>query len=302
MKRIMYLLFAISFFSCGEKTQVMCEIKQVPPQYLPANAIGLTSAIWQKDEVFVFHDGGTISQKTTLINDLRRWNLPGLKFTETTNRQQSDIRVGYNPSLGNWSYLGSQAKFIPKDQNTMNIANSSSGPHEGGHAIGAQHEHHHKNKGWSWIKPNVNRDLAGSPNFWSQAQIDFNFYRVLGDDNEMGDYDRKSCMHYGAKANWTTLGVIIPTVRNPSAKEKAFWATKYPADKKPVDPCEGILCAKGFSCVNGECIAPTINTCANILCSIGFTCVDGKCVKNEVDCDKNKIVKEFLQDQLNRLN
>ena len=43
-----------------------------------------------------------------------------------------------------------------------------------------------------------------------------------------------------------------------------------------VDPCQGVQCDEGETCVDGQCVAD--DPCADVTCDEGETCVDGQCV------------------------
>jgi hypothetical protein len=44
----------------------------------------------------------------------------------------------------------------------------------------------------------------------------------------------------------------------------------------PADPCDGVTCGDGETCVAGVCVAD--DPCADVTCSNGEECVDGECV------------------------
>ena len=59
-----------------------------------------------------------------------------------------------------------------------------------------------------------------------------------------------------------------------------------------VDPCDGVECDAGFSCVEGECVEDVTDPCEGVECDEGFSCVDGECVEDapdpcaDVTCDE----------------
>lgn len=54
-----------------------------------------------------------------------------------------------------------------------------------------------------------------------------------------------------------------------------------------MDPCDGVTCDAGETCVNGQCAAD--DACADVTCDAGQSCVDGTCVADDacpdVPCD-----------------
>ncbi len=47
----------------------------------------------------------------------------------------------------------------------------------------------------------------------------------------------------------------------------------------PADPCAGVTCGEGESCVDGACVADVpVDPCAGVACGEGESCVDGACV------------------------
>jgi len=56
------------------------------------------------------------------------------------------------------------------------------------------------------------------------------------------------------------------------------------------DPCLGVVCTNGLTCVDGECVPE--DPCAGVNCDEGETCVNGECVPDDpcagVNCDEGE--------------
>ena len=130
----------------------------------------------------------------------------GISFEEVTNITEAEIRIGFRPGDGSWSYLGRDAIDIPGQyERTMNfgwdLTRDSRGVdtpvHEIGHALGFPHEHQNPFAGIVWDEEAVYRVFSGPPNCWSQDQIDHNILRKLSTSTiEGSEWDPNSIMHY----------------------------------------------------------------------------------------------------------
>ncbi len=183
--------------------------------------------------------GGTASQQGIVRQFAPLWaqfaNLP-LVFD---NAPDAQIRIDFRADDGAWSYIGTDALGIPRDQPTMNLGWQDEGVvlHEFGHAIGMIHEHQNPRANpIQWNKPKVNAALSGSPNFWDPATIQHNMYDKYDTSQINGsDFDGKSVMLYSFPSQWTLNGFHSDPNEKLSAVDQAFARRVYPA-AQPNDP------------------------------------------------------------------
>jgi hypothetical protein len=150
----------------------------------------------------------------------------------------SDVRITFRPNDGAWSYLGTDAYDIPKNQPTMNLGwldrNNDYGvvKHEFGHCLGMIHEHQNPDDtnvlAADWNKQVVINDLSGSPNNWSAETIQHNmFNKYNAADVTATTWDKTSIMEYSFPASWTHSGINIPMNQHLSDMDVAFLRRVY---------------------------------------------------------------------------
>jgi len=119
------------------------------------------------------------------------------------------IRVGFSYS-GYWSLVGKDSiEEAPQAEQSMNLGKFNVNPpadpeftrvvlHEFGHALGFHHEHQNTSgpceAEFDW--PAIEKYLAGSPNYWSKEEIDFNMRPQAAKGDDPGTFDQKSIMLY----------------------------------------------------------------------------------------------------------
>lgn len=135
----------------------------------------------------------------------------GLTFTEVSDIQDAELRIGFRRNNGSWSYIGTVALRIGQTERTMNFGwdITQAGPngldtaiHEIGHALGLKHEHQNPNAGITWNRQAVYDYFARTqvpP--WDEAKTDNNILNTLDPSTVGGsDWDPDSVMHYSFAA------------------------------------------------------------------------------------------------------
>lgn len=179
--------------------------------------------------------GGTPAQQLAVRNAAMEWEQScNIKFNFNDERD-AELRIAFNDDDGAWSYIGTDCRFIPLDQPTMNLGWTDGGVilHELGHALGLTHEHQNPSGGIQWNENAVIYDLQGSPNYWDESTIRRNVIRKYSDDQIRGtQFDPESIMLYSFPASWTMNGISTRENTVLSAMDKHFVSSVlYP---KPV--------------------------------------------------------------------
>lgn len=195
-------------------------------------AVAYRSKYWDKGyNLKIFFMGGSNSQvhnMTSIINEMLE---PlSLTFSIVLNQELSDIRISFMEGRGSYSYLGTDALFIGKDKETLNIGWSGDDVmyHEFGHALGLVHEHQNPKEGIKWNEQAVIDDLSGPPNNWSIDQIRRNVLdKVKLEDVDATGFDPKSVMLYYFPNEWTIGNFQTNNNKVPSPTDKDFLLSKY---------------------------------------------------------------------------
>lgn len=172
--------------------------------------------------------GGTTAQQAKAREQALWWTQHANLQFDFNNAPDAEIRIGFDPNDGAWSYVGTDNRGIPKNQPTMNLGFLDGGTagHEFGHAIGLAHEHQNPAGGIQWNEAVVLKDLAGPPNNWDAATIRHNVLSKYTADQIKGTtFDPNSIMLYFFPNSWTLNGKGTKANEVLSAMDKAFIAS-----------------------------------------------------------------------------
>jgi Astacin (Peptidase family M12A) len=201
-----------------------------------------TSKKWQPGQTLRvrFLDGDSIvQQKIEAV--AHQWSqYINIRF-EFGNDLDAEIRISLQPG-GSWSYIGTAALSIAKDQATMNYGwlNRDTSDeeysrvvlHEFGHALGMIHEHQHPEAGIPWNRDAVYRYYMEKNN-WSREQVDNNLFAQYSKDiTQFSQFDTQSIMLYAVPKELTTNGFEVGWNRYLSETDKAFMGAIYPGAAK----------------------------------------------------------------------
>lgn len=225
---------------------VCCAVRLREPAPAPGvlEAWGNHSRMWpQRQRLRVRWMGGTARQQKEAWQRFGQIALlVNLSFLQVSARTQSEIRVGFDPNGGHWSYVGRDALKIPQARQTMNLA-LRAGPwngdskeewdrvtlHEVLHAIGLCHEHQHPQADIPWDEPKV-IDYYRRTQGWSEAETRF---QVLSRESMSKDFagtrfDPGSIMEYPVPRELTRNGFSVGWNRRLSSSDVQFVRMLYP--------------------------------------------------------------------------
>ncbi len=130
----------------------------------------------------------------------------------------ADVRVFIGNGNGHDSYIGTVARSIDPESETMNLDSADIRNdaaflktvvlHEFGHAIGLLHEHSSPISGIKWDKEKMYKEYAKMG--WSKEDVDFQVFSTYKISYTNGTkYDNKSIMHYPINPGETLDGYTI---------------------------------------------------------------------------------------------
>lgn len=184
----------------------------------------------------------------TVIEKVRRiakeWEeIVNLKF-EWVSSGDAEIRISFADQGYSWSYVGTDALFIPQSEPTMNYGWLYPSTdieeyervvrHEFGHALGLGHEHQNPN-----AKTSINWDLEAVYAYyarqgWTREDVDYNVLGVY--DTELTNfslYDPASIMHYPISDSLTLDNFSVGWNTRFSRTDVDFMRLQYPKTDVP---------------------------------------------------------------------
>jgi hypothetical protein len=168
-----------------------------------------------------------------------------IHFQFIDNIRDAHVKVGFDTTDGNWSWLGRDVLSNPLGLQTMNFDDLTDNTqeasirsvvlHEFGHALGFIHEHQSPTSGSiDWNYANVYAYFSKPPISWSRAMID---QQVIAKYNRSHTnftvYDPASIMHYFIPASLTNNGVRVLMANRLSAMDSLYAKQVYPFPPTP---------------------------------------------------------------------
>lgn len=155
-----------------------------------------------------------------------------LQFTDAPN---AEIRVAFDETNGSWSYIGTDARDVPFEAPTMNLAivDQRTVLHQFGRAIGLGPEYQNPDGGSQWNEEVVLRDLSGPPNYWDPDTARREYLQKYSSDRINGmQFDPDSIMLLPIPASWTLNGHGTTPNDVLSACDKVLVQRLYPPSNK----------------------------------------------------------------------
>jgi hypothetical protein len=175
--------------------------------------------------------GGTPAQHEAVRRHACEWtDYANLKL-EYSTAIDAEIRVAFDPDGGSWSYEGTDAREVPLEFPTMNLASPDRATilHQFGRAIGLGPEHQNPAGGIAWNVPAVIRDLSGPPNYWDPETVEHQFLEKYAVDHVNGSaFDPQSIMVLPIPPEWTLNGAATTRNETLSWRDKELVKQIYP--------------------------------------------------------------------------
>ena len=200
----------------------------------------LKSAQWADGSLITvrFLEGDARLQKRVRDMAMEWTKIANISF-DFREQGPTDLRIGFKPGNGSWSYLGTLCRQVPEPQPTMNygwLTPTSSDSelqrvvlHEFGHALGLIHEHQNPKKAIKWNRDAVIHDLSGPPNNWDEAKINNNMFKFYEPkDVTATETDPESIMMYPIPGSWTRDGFSAGLNSKISKMDKILITNVYP--------------------------------------------------------------------------
>lgn len=200
----------------------------------------LTGKKWQNGRTLrVRFLGGSPRLRQKVQELARQWcDFANISF-DFGDSPDAEIRIAFQQGAGSWSYLGTDALMIPRNEPTMNYGwFTDSTPdeelsrtilHEFGHALGCIHEHQHPDAGIPWDRQAVLRYYMGPPNNWTPDKVENNlFKRYTRSQTQFSKFDRDSIMLYPVDEAFTIGDFQVGWNRKLSQTDKEFIGAIYP--------------------------------------------------------------------------
>jgi hypothetical protein len=198
-----------------------------------------TKKLWKPSQtLYVFFIGGSQVVRERVMEYASIWSQHcSLTFKVTSKAEDSQIRISFD-APGSWSFIGTDALLIPKNQPTINFGWLSDSLnekdfkqvvlHEFGHAIGLIHEHQSPIAKIKWIKDYVYNYFSFHYK-WSKSDVDRNIFQEFEKTTiRHSILDKDSIMGYYIPKEFTEDEQVFPQNYELSEMDKKYIGELYP--------------------------------------------------------------------------
>ncbi len=215
----------------------------------PQELAGVTGKKWQNGRrLRVRFLDGKPSVQQRVEDHAKRWSDYANITFEFGTDPDAEIRITFEQE-GSWSYIGTTALAIDKNEPTMNFGWLEEDTpdeeyervvvHEFGHALFCIHEHQNPVANIPWDKDAVYAYYMGPPNNWTKEQVDQNlFARYSQDITQFSAFDPKSIMLYPIPNEHTIGDFEVGFNTTLSDTDESFIGTVYPQEQPDVHELE----------------------------------------------------------------
>ena len=181
---------------------------------------------------------GDSKLRRLVLSHASEWSNYGNITFQLSDVYNADIRIEFNTSGINYSYVGTDAESQNRNSHTMTLSYTgrekkydfkSTVLHEFGHALGLLHEHQHSEFPFTWNDDKVVAfylDRFGWPRKKTFDNVIKRYGKGSGFTNER--YDKYSIMHYRIPAEFTMENIAIGENYVLSEGDKRIIAKLYP--------------------------------------------------------------------------
>jgi len=222
-----HAIFAIvlSGFTCGA-IAVWAAQKNAPQIHVcteifrPPKGVAQKGCLWRKRNLTVhFLEGDPIVQRKVAEHAKEWTQYSGIAFVFDNSSDKADIKIGFNPASGSWSYIGLCQPGLKATDATMNfgwltpqtddVEYSRVVLHEFGHALGLLHEHQHPTADIPWNRPVVYEYYKRTQG-WDEAKVDQSIFQKYSEtETNHTAYDPQSIMEYPIDKSFTLNGFEV---------------------------------------------------------------------------------------------
>lgn len=196
------------------------------------------------DTIKIYFIGGSITARNKVIKIGSEWiKHANLEFDFSTTLEASDVRISFQPNIGSWSYIGTDALFVSQNKATMNFGwlDRQTILHEFGHMLSLGHEHQNPNSIIKWNRGAVISALSGPPNNWDNQTIHHNIFKAYElSKTHATRFDEDSIMLYHYPGSWIQGGEATNKNKRLSSTDIQFIKKLYPTKTSILKPCTWI--------------------------------------------------------------